>query len=158
MAGISLDLQLHHSRIQAGLGSEEQRKILNLQFWCARYHHISGVVYLYILQLKKQSTNKALQNSKENRAQKARILKEKQFLKTVIIISCIAFVCVVPSMVTFQINHSLSLTTDFGSQNSFVHILHKLCRESDNLCDTFAKLSQNILFPVLQKVGSVSSR
>ena len=74
---------------------------------------ISAVLYTFTCcKLKKQSTNIALQNSKENRAQKARILKEKQFLKTIIIIACIAFVCVVPSMVFFQIYHSLSMTID----------------------------------------------
>jgi hypothetical protein len=51
--------------------------------------------------LKKQSRNIALQNSNECRAQGMRILKEKRFLKTIIIIACIAFVCIVPSVIFF---------------------------------------------------------
>ena len=51
--------------------------------------------------LKKQSRNIALQNSNECRAQGMRILKEKRFKKTIIIIACIAFVCIVPSVIFF---------------------------------------------------------
>ena len=53
--------------------------------------------------LKKQSTNIALQNSIESRAEEIRILKEKRFLKTIVTIACIAFVCSVPSMLMFFI-------------------------------------------------------
>ena len=48
--------------------------------------------------MKKQSRNLALQNSTESRAQQIRIVKEKRFLNTIVIIASIAFVCVVPPM------------------------------------------------------------
>jgi hypothetical protein len=64
---------------------------------------ISAVMYASTYRkLKKQSRNIALQNSNGSRAQEIRILKEKQFLQTIMIIACIAFVCVVPSMVFLQ--------------------------------------------------------
>ena len=58
--------------------------------------------------LKKQSRNIALQNSNESRAQEIRILKEKRFLKTIIIIACIAFVCTVPFLMLYLLNYFLS--------------------------------------------------
>jgi hypothetical protein len=64
---------------------------------------ISAVMYASTYRkLKKKSRNIALQNSNGSRAQEIRILKEKQFLQTIMIIACIAFVCVVPSMAFFQ--------------------------------------------------------
>ena len=63
---------------------------------------ISAVMYSSTYyKLKKQSRNLALQNSTENRAQEIRILKEKRFLKTIIIIACVAFVCTVPCLLLF---------------------------------------------------------
>ena len=60
---------------------------------------LSLVMYsLIYYNLKKQSMNTALQNSRESRAQEIRILKENRFLKTIVIIACIAFVFVVPPM------------------------------------------------------------
>jgi hypothetical protein len=53
--------------------------------------------------LKKQSKNIALQNSIGSRAERLRILKEKQFLKTIIVVACVAFVCIVPPLVVFQL-------------------------------------------------------
>ena len=53
--------------------------------------------------LKKQSRNMALQNCSESRAREIRIMKEKRFLKTIIIIACVAFMCLVPSNVSFLI-------------------------------------------------------
>ena len=58
---------------------------------------------------KKQSRNMALQNSTELRAQEMRILKEKRFLKTIIIIACIAFFCIVPNLLLFLLYNSLIL-------------------------------------------------
>ena len=60
---------------------------------------VSAVMYtLTYFKLKKQSQNiQALQNSVESRAQELRIRKEKQFLRTILIIACIAFTCIVPS-------------------------------------------------------------
>ena len=69
---------------------------------------ISAVMYASTYRkLKKQSRNIALQNSNGSRAQEIRILKEKQFLQTIMIIACIAFVCVVPSMLFFQVCDAL---------------------------------------------------
>ena len=77
---------------------------------------LSSVMYASTYyKLKKQSRNMTLQNSIESRAQEIRILKEKRFLKTIIIIACIAFVCVVPPMIFFLDygeNHPLSPLKD----------------------------------------------
>ena len=63
---------------------------------------LSSVMYSSTYyKLKKQSRNVNLQNSNGSRAQVVRVLKEKRFLQTIIIIAFIAFVCVVPSMVFF---------------------------------------------------------
>ena len=70
---------------------------------------LSSVVYSSTYyKLKKQSRNMTLQNSAEGRAQEMRILKEKQFLKTIIIIACIAFICIVPFTILFFLYNSLS--------------------------------------------------
>ena len=62
--------------------------------------------------LRKQAKNIALRNSSESRAQEIRILKEKKFLNTIILIACVAFLCIVPSMVFFQISGSLTWWND----------------------------------------------
>ena len=62
--------------------------------------------------LRKQAKNIALQNSSESRAQEIRILKEKKFLNTIILIACVAFLSTVPSMVFFQISESLTRWND----------------------------------------------
>ncbi len=68
----------------------------------------SAVIYCFTYwKLRKQAKNIALQNSRESRAQEIRILKEKKFLNTIVIIACVAFLCIVPSMVFFQIYESL---------------------------------------------------
>ncbi len=70
---------------------------------------LSAVIYAATYhQLKKQSRNIALQNSRESRA----ILKEKKFLKTIILIACVAFLSTVPSMLFFQIYDSLTRWND----------------------------------------------
>ena len=68
----------------------------------------SAVIYCFTYwKLRKQAKNIALQNSRESRAQEIRILKEKKFLNTIVIIACVAFLCTVPSMGFFQIYDSL---------------------------------------------------
>ena len=63
---------------------------------------LSSVLYSSTYyKLKKQSRNMTLQNSAEGRAQEIRILKEKRFLKTIIIIACIAFSCILQFFVLF---------------------------------------------------------
>ena len=74
---------------------------------------LSSVMYSSTYcKLKKQSRNISLQNSSQSRAQEIRILKEKRFLKTIIIIAFIAFVCVVPYMIYIFISISISLDLD----------------------------------------------
>ena len=73
---------------------------------------VSTVVYASTYyQLKKQSRNIAVQSSNDTRAQQTRILKEKQFLTTIIIIACISVVCVLPSVMFFETSISLNLNT-----------------------------------------------
>ena len=63
---------------------------------------ISAVMYFSTYcQLRKQSNNISLQNSSETIEHRMRIMKEKKFLKTIIIIACIAFFCLVPSLIFF---------------------------------------------------------
>ena len=74
---------------------------------------LSSVMYSSTYcKLKKQSRNISLQNSSQSRAQEIRILKEKRFLKTIIIIAFIAFVCVVPFMIYIFISISISFDLD----------------------------------------------
>ena len=68
---------------------------------------LSSVMYTSTYyKLKKQSRNLALQNSTESRAQEIRMLKEKRFLHTIIIIACMASVCTVPFFVLYFFNNS----------------------------------------------------
>ena len=70
---------------------------------------LSAVIYAAMFhKLKKQSRKIALQNSSESRAQEIRILKEKKFLNTIILIACVAFLCIVPFMVFSRINSNPS--------------------------------------------------
>ena len=74
---------------------------------------LSSVMYSSTYyKLKKQSRNMALHNSTHGRAQEMRILKEKRFLKTIIIIACIAFICIVPFFALFLLKYSLLLVND----------------------------------------------
>ena len=74
---------------------------------------LTAVVYVSTYyKFKKQSRNVALRNSTESRAQKIPILKEKRFLKTIIIIACIAFVSTVPFMLFFLNYGFFSLPKD----------------------------------------------
>ena len=74
---------------------------------------LSTVMYSFTYhKLKKQSRNIALENSRESRAQEIRILKEQKFLKTIIIIACIAFASLFPSLTFFQISWSLDFAND----------------------------------------------
>ena len=59
--------------------------------------------------LKRQSRNISSQNSTmtiANRHQEMRILKEQRFLTTIILIACIAFVCLVPTSAVYQVTLS----------------------------------------------------
>ena len=72
--------------------------------FCAIVIVLSAVMYSCTYsKLKKQSRNMTLQNSTESRAQEIRILKEKRFLNTIIIIASIAFVSTVPFLVFYSL-------------------------------------------------------
>lgn len=85
--------------------------ILSAVFYAATYH-----------KLKQQSKSIALQNSKDSSAQEIRIRKEKRFLNTIILIACIALVCIVPSLAFFQIQASLGL-----KNNAYAITISNLC-------------------------------
>ena len=59
---------------------------------------------------KKHSTTIGQQNSTEGRAREIRIMKEKKFLKTIILIAAIALICSVPSLIYFQLEDYQLLT------------------------------------------------
>jgi predicted neutral ceramidase superfamily lipid hydrolase len=83
---------------------------INMYIMCVIIIAFSAIMYAATYyQLKKQSRNIALQNSNDSRAQEIRILKEKRFLKTIIIIACIAFICVVPTAIFYQVHDALGL-------------------------------------------------
>ena len=76
---------------------------------------LSAVMYSSIYyKLKRQPRNVALQNSTETRAQEIRILKEKRFLKTIIIIACAAFVSTLPYLVIDLLNGYLHFNNVFA--------------------------------------------
>ena len=58
--------------------------------------------------LKKHLNDITSQNSTESRAQEIQNHKDKEFLKTIILVACIAFVCVLPSMIYFLLEISVS--------------------------------------------------
>ena len=73
-----------------------------LCIFCVVVITLSAVTYASTYyKLKKQSRNMALHNSTEGRAQEIRILKEKRFLKTIILITCIAAVCTLPFLIRY---------------------------------------------------------
>ena len=63
---------------------------------------IAVIMYaLTYYKLRKQFNNIALENFSD-RQQQARNIKEKRFLKTIILIACIAFICVVPTSLMYN--------------------------------------------------------
>ena len=87
---------------------------------------LSSVMYSSTCyKLKKQSRNIALQNSSETRAQEMRIIKEERFLKTIIIIACIAFLSAVPFLVLYLLH---SYVVGFLADNlKSLRILYTVC-------------------------------
>ena len=74
---------------------------------------LSSVMYSSTYyKLRKQSRSIALQNSNGNHAQEIRILKEKRFLRTIIIIASIAFLCFIPYLVCSVLYSYLRLLED----------------------------------------------
>ena len=97
---------------------------------------LSSVMYSSTYyKLKKQSRNIVLRSSNEIRAQEIRILKEKRFLPTILIIACIAFVCTVPYLVCYVLHTHLGFLTDNVQALWVVYVLcisvfyKKLCSE-----------------------------
>ena len=83
------------------------RRQIGAYILAALFISFSGVMYaLTYYKLKKQSRNMASLNSSESRAQEIKIMKEKKFLNTIIIIAGIAFVCIVPAMAFFHASDS----------------------------------------------------
>ena len=65
---------------------------------------LSAILYACTYnKLKQQSRNIALQNPSKNRAHKKRLLKEKQFFNTIVMIVTIAVICIIPSTMFFII-------------------------------------------------------
>ena len=86
---------------------------------------LSSVMYSSTYyKLKKQSNSIVLQNSNGNRAQEIRILKEKRFLRTIIIIASIAFACFIPYLV-FTVSYSYLGFREDNRQALLV--LHAVC-------------------------------
>ncbi len=107
MASSNLDSELYHS-FKGLFYDHKNNQIIGVIIII-----ISVVIYAFTYwKLRKQAKNIALQNSHESRAQEIRILKEKKFLNTIIIIACVAFLAIVPSMVFFQIYDSLGWWND----------------------------------------------
>ena len=83
----------------------------------------SALLYsLTCFALVKQMKNlAALQNhsAPASRAEEKRILKEKKFLKTIIIIACIAFLCILP----FRVLYSVSVLKNNLDRHSVVYII-----------------------------------
>ena len=64
---------------------------------------LTGTMYgMTYCKLKKQSENLALENL-SNQQQQARLIKEKRFLKTIILVACIAITCVVPALIFYYL-------------------------------------------------------
>ena len=78
--------------------------LIAMNCFCAVMVVFSAFMYaLTYFKLKKQSRNmQALQSSIESRAQEIRVLKEKQFLRTIVFIASIAVICIVPHVVLFS--------------------------------------------------------
>lgn len=73
--------------------------------------------------LKKQSKSISLQNSTNtiaSRNQEMRIQKEQRFLKTIILVASIAFLCLVPSFAIYQVSLSREL---WQKENTEFHVL-----------------------------------
>lgn len=77
---------------------------------------------LTLFELKKQSLQMALCNatSSENRAQRKRLLKEKQFLWTIILIASITLICILPNMVWRAVDPQSNFRQQFDSKTTTI--------------------------------------
>ena len=72
----------------------------------------TGIIYgVTYYKLKKQSKNLALENL-SNQQQHARVIKEKRFLRTIILVACIAVACLVPSTIIRHFTAFQKFTTN----------------------------------------------
>ena len=86
---------------------------------------LSSVMYSSTYyKLKRQSRNIALHNSNGSNGQEIRILKQKRFLRTIVIISCIAFVSIVPYLAFSALHSYLGFLED--NLQAF-RVLHVVC-------------------------------
>ena len=96
-----------------------------LYIFCVIIIILSSVMYSSTYyKLKKQSNSIVLQNSNGNRAQEIRILKEKRFLRTIIIIASIAFACFIPFLVFTVLYSYLGFLED---NRQALLVLHAVC-------------------------------
>ena len=102
-----------------GRTSQDKRTLI-----CAFPSIILLAVFLYTgtyFSLKKQSRNISLQNSTNTittRNREMRILKEKRFLATILLIATITFVCVVPPILVHQVTRSTADVRDYNEHNT----------------------------------------
>lgn len=77
---------------------------------------------LTLFELKKQSLQMALCNatSSENRAQRKRLLKEKQFLWTIILIASVTLICILPNMVWRAVDPQSNFRQQFDSKTTTI--------------------------------------
>ena len=72
----------------------------------------TGIIYgVTYYKLKKQFKNLALENL-SNQQQHARVIKEKRFLRTIILVACIALACFVPSTILHHFTAFQKFTTN----------------------------------------------
>ncbi len=66
---------------------------------------VTGLLYLLTsISLRKQTRNLALYNaSGSNRSQATRLLKEKQFVRTIVLVACIAVIGIVPCSIAYHV-------------------------------------------------------
>ena len=93
-------------------------------FYLSFFIAVSAIMYsITYYNLKKQSRNMASRNSSEGRAQEIRIMKEKRFLNTIVIIAVIVFVCVLPTAVVLQTN---SFVSEIYVNNNFLTLVKEI--------------------------------
>ena len=66
---------------------------------------LTGILYVLIfISLQKQTRNLALDDaSGSNRSQVTRMLKEKQFVRTILLVACVAFIGIVPYSIAYYV-------------------------------------------------------
>ena len=92
---------------------QKRRREIGIYILGAIVGAFSAVMYASIFhKLRKQSRKMASHKSSESRTQEIRIMKEKRFLKTIIIVAAIVFFCIVPSMIFYEARKSIGWKRD----------------------------------------------